>query len=253
VPDAVVLARFVHRPNNVASNATEVGVSIPAELPGAAGLELLDGVVHLDPAPAVFEAMLTGWTRQQRTRFLKDRGTIEPRIALVRRRADFSSQYPWEWGPAEAEAFVVHLRSPRGKRGPIVVSTARGYENTLRMFMEYVTDRRYGGATQEDIRQSFASTHRKSSSLTRRSFHGGVSSARPYATTRETRFALFGIWRPGLRWAAPECSARGERQGSWLGCAAGIGESVLVGVVDGVGPVADAGLGEDVVDVGFDR
>jgi len=122
-------------------------VSITAELPGAAGLELVDGVVHLDPAPAVFEAMLTGWARQQRTRFLKDRGTIEPRIALVRRLADFSSQYPWEWGPAEAEAFVVHLRSPRGKRGPIVVSTARGYENTLRIFMEYVTDGRYGWPT----------------------------------------------------------------------------------------------------------
>ena len=53
------------------------------------------------------------------------------------------------------------------------------------------------GAAQEDIGQPFASTRRKSSSLTRGSFHGGVSSARPYATTRETRFALFGTWRPG--------------------------------------------------------
>ena len=53
------------------------------------------------------------------------------------------------------------------------------------------------GAAQDDIGQSLASTRRKSSSLTRRSFHGGVSSARPYATTRETRFALSGIGRPG--------------------------------------------------------
>jgi hypothetical protein len=53
------------------------------------------------------------------------------------------------------------------------------------------------GAAQEDIGQSFASTRRKSFSLTRGSFHGGVSSARPYAMTPETRFALFGIWRPG--------------------------------------------------------
>ncbi len=52
------------------------------------------------------------------------------------------------------------------------------------------------GAAQEDIGQSFASTRRKPSSLTRGSFHGGVSSTGPYATTRETRFALFGIWRP---------------------------------------------------------
>jgi len=53
------------------------------------------------------------------------------------------------------------------------------------------------GAAQEGIGQSLASTCRKSFSLTRGSFHGGVSSARPYATTRETRFARFGIWRPG--------------------------------------------------------
>jgi site-specific recombinase XerD len=112
-------------------------------LPGSARLELVDGVVHLDPAPAVFEAMLAGWARQQRTRFLKDRGTIEPRIALVRRLAEFTNEYPWQWAPADAEAFIVHLRSS-GRSRPIVVSTARGYENALRMFMEYVTDVRYG-------------------------------------------------------------------------------------------------------------
>jgi hypothetical protein len=49
------------------------------------------------------------------------------------------------------------------------------------------------GAAQEDIGQPFASTRKKSFSPTRGSFHGGVSSARPYATTRETRFAQFGI------------------------------------------------------------
>ena len=54
------------------------------------------------------------------------------------------------------------------------------------------------GAAQDDIGQPFASTRRKPPSLTRRSFHGGVLSIRPYATTRETRFALFGIWRWGL-------------------------------------------------------
>jgi len=53
------------------------------------------------------------------------------------------------------------------------------------------------GAVQDDIGQSFASTRRKSFSLTRGSFHGGVSSARPYATTRETLFALVRTRRPG--------------------------------------------------------
>ena len=114
-----------------------------ADLPGAAHLELVDGVVHLDPKSAVLEAMLVGWVRQQRTRFLNEAGTIEPRVSLVRRLVEFTGQYPWEWHPADGEAFIGHLRSPNRKR-PIVMSTGRGYETTLGLFMEFLTDRRYG-------------------------------------------------------------------------------------------------------------
>jgi site-specific recombinase XerD len=110
------------------------------ELAGCARLELADDVGLLDPERAVFEAMLAGWARQQRTRFLREDSTIGPRAVLVRRLAEFSGQYPWEWRPAEAEAFISHLRS--GPR-PVAVSTARGYEAALRMFCEYVTDARY--------------------------------------------------------------------------------------------------------------
>ena len=74
------------------------------DLPGAAHLVLACGVVHLDPEQAVFEAMLTGWATQQRARFLKADGTIKPRLDLVRRFADYTNQYPWQWEPAEAEA-----------------------------------------------------------------------------------------------------------------------------------------------------
>jgi hypothetical protein len=35
------------------------------------------GVACLDPAPAVFEAMLAGWEAQQRTRFLGDGGPVD--------------------------------------------------------------------------------------------------------------------------------------------------------------------------------
>jgi hypothetical protein len=115
------------------------GVSA-AELPGCARLELAEGVVPLNPREAVFEGMLAGWARQQRSRFLREEATIGPRAALVRRLAGFAGQYPWEWEPAEAEAFISHLRS--GAR-PVAVSTARGYETALRLFCEYVTDPRY--------------------------------------------------------------------------------------------------------------
>jgi site-specific recombinase XerD len=106
-------------------------------IPGAAQLMLARGVVHLDPASAVFEAMLEGWATQQRARFLKG-NTIGPRLVLVRRFAAFTNQYPWQWGRAEAEAFITH--------SPVAVSTARNYQNTLRLFCDYAADARYGWA-----------------------------------------------------------------------------------------------------------
>jgi integrase len=111
-------------------------------MPGAAHLVLADGVVHLDPEPAVLEAMLAGWALQQRTRFLRE-STIYPRIALVRRLARFTNEYPWQWEPAELEAFFDDLRTRRPGR-PLAVSTARNYQNDLRLFFDYITDTRYG-------------------------------------------------------------------------------------------------------------
>jgi site-specific recombinase XerD len=102
-------------------------------------LVLADNVVPLDPAPAVFEAMVEGWARQQRARFLQH-STIHGRVALLRRLVGFANLYPWQWTVAEVEAFVDHLRS--GPR-PVTVSTVRNYQVALRLFLAYVTDARY--------------------------------------------------------------------------------------------------------------
>jgi integrase/recombinase XerD len=115
-------------------------VTVAGALPGAARLVLADGVTYLDPAPAVFEAMLDGWAVQQRCRLLKP-GTVSGRLDLVRRVKEFSNQYPWQWQPAEVEAFFDHLLA--GQR-PIRESTARNYQNALRLFCNYITDARYG-------------------------------------------------------------------------------------------------------------
>lgn len=66
------------------------------EMAGSARLELVEGVVPLDPQRAVFEAMLSGWARQQSARFLDQEATIGPRLALVRRLMSFSGLYPWQ-------------------------------------------------------------------------------------------------------------------------------------------------------------
>jgi site-specific recombinase XerD len=114
-----------------------------ADLPGAAHLELVGGVIHLDPKPALFDAMLAGWVRQQQSRFLSEEGTIKPRVVLIRRLAEFTNAYPWEWMPSDGEAFISTLRSSNGRK-PIEMSTGRGYERAVALFMEYATDQRYG-------------------------------------------------------------------------------------------------------------
>jgi site-specific recombinase XerD len=113
-------------------------------LPGSAAPTLAGNVVPLDPEPAVFEAMLEGWERQQRSRVLQE-DTISGRVGLVRRLSSFSGLYPWQWSAAEVEAFFDGLRS--GPR-PISASTARNYQVAIRLFLGFVTDARYGWAQQ---------------------------------------------------------------------------------------------------------
>jgi len=103
---------------------------------------LADNVVHLEPAPAVLEAMLQAWRRQQSARFLKE-STISPRLRLIHRLVEFTGSYPWQWTPADGEAFIDHLRS--GEQ-PRAVSTARGYEVAIDMFTDFLLDPRYGWA-----------------------------------------------------------------------------------------------------------
>jgi integrase/recombinase XerC len=55
----------------------------------------------------------------------------------------FTGLYPWQWTPADGEAFIDHMR---GGDSPIVVSTARTYEVTISLFLEFLLDSRYGWA-----------------------------------------------------------------------------------------------------------
>ena len=75
------------------------------EVPGSATLVLVSGVAHLDEERAVFEAMLTGWERQQGSRMLAAE-TVRARLQLVRRFAAFAEGHPWAWGPGDVEDFT---------------------------------------------------------------------------------------------------------------------------------------------------
>ncbi|MFQ6329887.1 hypothetical protein ACLMAL_27635 [Nocardia sp. CWNU-33] len=150
-----------------------------ADLPGAAHLVLADGVVHLDPERAVFDAMLAGWERQQRTRLLK-KAIIRPRLALIRRTGEFTNSYPWQWEPTDGEEFITHLRGERDGTRPISVSTARGYQLSITLFMQYVTDTGCQGPTV--CRQRFGS-------VPQQVFHEGNSIAHVADVEGATRSA----------------------------------------------------------------
>ncbi|GIG61210.1 hypothetical protein Lfu02_55820 [Longispora fulva] len=121
------------------------------DVPGASHLVLVDGVIHLDEAAAVFEAMLEGWARQQRSRLLAAT-TVDSRLALIRRFRAFTDENPWTWSPGDVEQFTSWLV---GGGTPLAVSTIRGYQMTLRLFCDYLSDPAYGW--QEDCVRRFGS------------------------------------------------------------------------------------------------
>jgi integrase len=111
--------------------------------PGAleASLDRLfgDGVRPLRLEEAVFEAMLDGWARQQRSRLLRE-ATIRSGVRLVRRVAGAAERWPWEWSAADLEDFISELASaPYHRR----LATLRNYQSQLRGFLGYLVDERY--------------------------------------------------------------------------------------------------------------
>ncbi len=90
----------------------------------------------------MFEAMLGGWRAQQKARGLRD-DTIDGRERLVRRFLATSNEYPWNWGPAHVDEWVLSLTGEEH----LAPSTIRNYQVALRLFSEYLTDPRYGWGT----------------------------------------------------------------------------------------------------------
>ena len=87
----------------------------------------------------MFEAMLQGWRAQQAARGLREETMLE-REHLARRFLEFTNDYPWGWLPGHVEEFTLSLIAERH----LAPSTIRGYQVTLRLFSEFLTDPRYG-------------------------------------------------------------------------------------------------------------
>jgi integrase len=113
----------------------EVAVSAGLRVAGSAALVLVEGVMPLGREPALFEAMLDGWRRQQAARRLSA-GVVEGRERLVRRFREFTGVWPWQWSPAQVDSWVAS--------GEWAHWTVRWYQGALASFLDYVCDPRYG-------------------------------------------------------------------------------------------------------------
>jgi site-specific recombinase XerD len=122
------------------SGGLDGGNGVPKASGSAANLALADGVLLLNPEATVFQSMLEGWRAQMSSRGLKV-ATMDSRVWLVRRLAEYTNEYPWQWKPADVEEFSSSLRS--GDR-PRALSTLRGYQAQTGLFCEYICDSRYG-------------------------------------------------------------------------------------------------------------
>jgi integrase/recombinase XerC len=102
---------------------------------GAAALALVEGATPLRVEPALFEAMLAGWRRQQASRRLTG-SIIDRRERTVRRFHAFTGTWPWCWREEQVESWVAS--------GGWAHSTVRCYQGALAGFLGYLVDPRYG-------------------------------------------------------------------------------------------------------------
>lgn len=102
---------------------------------GSAALSLVTAATPQRPESGLFEAMLAGWVRQQQSRRLGE-SIIGSRERTVRRFGEFTCGWPWEWSPAQLEAWI--------GAGGWAHSTVRSYQGAVAAFLDYVCDPRYG-------------------------------------------------------------------------------------------------------------
>ncbi|MDQ1444682.1 MAG: integrase/recombinase XerC [Acidimicrobiaceae bacterium] len=112
-------------------------------LPGSAYLQLVGGVGLLQPEEQVWEAMRRGFSIQQQSRFLSSL-TIHQRDGQLRRFAAWTNEYPWRWRAQDVEEWTAAAAGERH----MARTTVRGTHITLRLFMEYLIDGRYGWAAE---------------------------------------------------------------------------------------------------------
>ncbi|MFI5694837.1 hypothetical protein ACIA58_23480 [Kribbella sp. NPDC051586] len=117
------------------------------EIPGAAGLGLVDGVSLFRPEEQVFEATLEGFANQQLARNLAY-STVKAREHQVRAFAGRAEAFPWRWSANLVDEWFSDQRAVRH----VARSTVRSYQVAIRGFCSYLTDPAYGWAAEYERR-----------------------------------------------------------------------------------------------------
>lgn len=115
---------------------------------GSARLELVDGIELLHPKDAVLEAMLSGWTRQQRGGRGNAQTSVDENVRIVRQFIDFVNEYPWEWSASDMDGWTMHLLGVLGR----AQATVRNYQGAVRTFCEFITSPHYHWAKECETR-----------------------------------------------------------------------------------------------------
>ncbi|KLL12438.1 hypothetical protein BL254_23805 [Protofrankia sp. BMG5.30] len=77
---------------------------------------LVDGATPPRAEPALFDAMLAGWRRQQVSRRLGS-SIIDGRERVVRRFQEATGGWPWSWTAAQLEAWLARVLDGAGGPG----------------------------------------------------------------------------------------------------------------------------------------
>ena len=111
-----------------------------------------------------WRSMLDGWAAQQVARNLAG-STVEKRRSVAIRFRAFADCYPWSWSALMVDEFFLELRALKGASH----STVLGYQNALRMFLEYLTDPAYGCGGKRSASSTLSRTTTTHSSFSSRS------------------------------------------------------------------------------------
>jgi integrase/recombinase XerC len=117
--------------------AGEGAVERPVELHAALAQVFGAGVRPLHFEQALLDAVLQGWQNQMSSRNLTPR-TKSGRLGLVRRAVREIGVWPWEWRAIHVEEWMDDLVLRQ-----LALATRRNYQIVLRLFLEFLLDRRY--------------------------------------------------------------------------------------------------------------